>query len=394
MDSQSSNKMDPSEFARAMERLLVTVQKLSLARDLETIAAIVRKEARELTGADCATFVLRDGNLSYYYDEDAIQPLWKGKRFPMEGCISGWVMMNRQEVMINDIYADPRIPVDVYRPTFVKSLVLVPIRKENPIGAIGNYWSKKYSPSLEEVKLLQALADSASIAMENIKLYQDLKTNLQDKTILSDKLRESLSEKESLLKEIYHRVKNNLQVISSLLNLQANNAEPAIQKVLLESTARVQTMALVHEMLYQSENLEKISMKKYAQHLFSHLYEIYDVDPEKIQLIDDVENFSLTIENAIPIGFIINEIISNSFKHAFPDKQGGEIHFSLKNADNHIVLIISDNGVGISPSINIKNATSLGLRLIKNLTNQLKGNIKINCTHGTQFILKFSEKMR
>jgi signal transduction histidine kinase/CheY-like chemotaxis protein len=167
---------------QAMTLLVKAVQELSLARDLETVTAIVRRAARELTGADGATFVLRDGDCCYYADEDAISPLWKGQRFPMSTCISGWVMQNRQSVVIEDIYADERIPADAYRPTFVKSLVMVPIRTESPIGAIGNYWAEKRLPTVEEVDLLHALASTTAVAMENIQIRNELEARVKNRT--------------------------------------------------------------------------------------------------------------------------------------------------------------------------------------------------------------------
>jgi signal transduction histidine kinase len=164
------------------QRLIAAVQELSLARDLERITQIVRQAAREMTGADGATFVLRDGDLSHYVAEDAIEPLWEGQRFPLEQCISGWSMLNRQAAVIEDIYADPRIPADAYRPTFVKSLVMVPIRSAEPVGAIGNYWASHYVATAHEVALLAALADSTSIAMENVQLYQTLEKRVEERT--------------------------------------------------------------------------------------------------------------------------------------------------------------------------------------------------------------------
>jgi signal transduction histidine kinase len=165
-----------------MEKLLQTVQELSMARDLDTIMAIVRKAARALTGADGATFVLRDGECCYYAEEDAIEPLWKGKRFPLQRCISGWAMLHREAVLLEDIYADARIPADAYRPTFVKSLVMVPIRRLKPVGAIGNYWAVQQKPSETNVRLLQALADSTSIAMENVELLNSLEARVAERT--------------------------------------------------------------------------------------------------------------------------------------------------------------------------------------------------------------------
>src|SRR5688572_21112619 len=147
-------------YLRGMERLVVVVQELSLARDLPAVAAIVRRAARELTGADGATFILRDADKCHYVDEDAIGPLWKGRKFPLSACISGWSIIHRREAVIEDIYADPRIPHDAYRPTFVKSLAMVPVRTLDPIGAIGNYWAQRHRPTEHEVRLLQALADT------------------------------------------------------------------------------------------------------------------------------------------------------------------------------------------------------------------------------------------
>jgi signal transduction histidine kinase len=167
-------------YVQAMERLVGVTQELSLARDLETVQAIVRRAARQLTGADGATFVLRDGNECYYADEDAIAPLWKGLRFPMTSCVSGWVMLNARSVVIEDIYADPRIPADAYRPTFVKSLAMVPIRTRAPIGAIGNYWASRHLPSANELRLLQLLADNTSIALENVRLYSELQMRVRE----------------------------------------------------------------------------------------------------------------------------------------------------------------------------------------------------------------------
>ncbi len=155
-------------------RLVRVVQDLSRTRSIDAITAIVRQAARALVGSDGATFVLRDGDRCHYVDEDAIAPLWKGQKFPMAACISGWVMIHRQPAAIADIYADARIPQDAYRPTFVKSLVMVPIRSVEPIGAIGNYWARPHRTSEEELRILQALADSTSVALENAQIYEQL----------------------------------------------------------------------------------------------------------------------------------------------------------------------------------------------------------------------------
>lgn len=157
-----------------MWALVDVIQRLSLARSQPEIQEIVRRAARRLTGADGATWILRDRDACFYADEDAISPLWKGQRFPLDACVSGWVMLNRRPVVIPDIYSDPRVPHEAYRPTFVKSLAMVPIRNADPIGAIGNYWGSHHHATEEEVQLLQALADSTAVALENVQALDEL----------------------------------------------------------------------------------------------------------------------------------------------------------------------------------------------------------------------------
>ena len=154
--------------------LVAAIQELATARSHGEIQRIVKTSARRLVGSDGATFVLRDGPRCFYVDEEAISPLWKGQRFPIEACISGWAMRHGRPVAIEDIYADPRIPHDAYRPTFVQSLVMVPIRQHDPVGAIGNYWAHQHRATDEEIELLQALADSTAVAMENVRVMEDL----------------------------------------------------------------------------------------------------------------------------------------------------------------------------------------------------------------------------
>lgn len=173
----------PSSYLQAMRQLTKVVQELSLARSLETVMAIVRVAARELTQADGASFVLRDKDQCFYADENAIAPLWKGQRFPMKICIGGWTMRNRQPAIIENIYGDERIPFAAYQTTFVKSLAMVPIRVLDPIGAIGVYWAQYHQPTAQEVELLQALADTTSVALENVQVYTELEQRVQERTL-------------------------------------------------------------------------------------------------------------------------------------------------------------------------------------------------------------------
>jgi PAS domain S-box-containing protein len=162
------------DLNRRLLRLARFIQDLSAARNMEIVTQIVRKAARDLNGADGATVILRNGDQCHYVDEDAIQPLWKGMKFPMSVCISGWVMIHRQPVAIVDVYSDDRIPCEAYRSTFVKSLVMVPIRSDNPVGAMGTYWARPYRAAQEEIEIMQALADATSVAIENVRVLREL----------------------------------------------------------------------------------------------------------------------------------------------------------------------------------------------------------------------------
>jgi signal transduction histidine kinase/FixJ family two-component response regulator len=189
------NKRERERLESEKESLAVLigiVKQLSTARTMADVMAIVRTGARRLTGADGATFVLRDGEQCFYADEDAIEPLWKGRRFPLQACISGWAMLNQQAAVIPDIYVDPRIPIDAYRPTFVKSLVMVPIRIESPIGAIGSYWATPHEATESELSLLQALADTTSVAIENVRLYAELEERVRERTAALEHANEEL----------------------------------------------------------------------------------------------------------------------------------------------------------------------------------------------------------
>ena len=155
--------------------LVEAVERLAAADNLKDVIEIVRSSARSISGADGIAFVLREGELCHYVEEDSIAPLWKGKRFPLASCLSGWCMQNDKAAAIADIYADERIPHDLYRPTFVKSLVMVPVRTHEPIAAIGAYWAEKRDFTAEEVTVLEALGRSAAAAIAAVQLRETLR---------------------------------------------------------------------------------------------------------------------------------------------------------------------------------------------------------------------------
>nr|WP_081882649.1 histidine kinase dimerization/phosphoacceptor domain -containing protein [Methanobacterium sp. SMA-27] len=217
-------------------------------------------------------------------------------------------------------------------------------------------------------------------------------TDITKRKEMEEELKKSLNEKEMLLKEIHHRVKNNLMVISSLLNLQSNyikNKEDF--DMFRESQNRAKSMALIHELLYRSDDLKSINFGDYMGTLIKDLFNTYINDPSHLKLNLDLQNIKLDINTSIPLGLIVNELVSNSMKYAFPDGREGEINISLKTEDGEYILIVGDNGVGIRDDIDFRNTDSLGLQLVNNLTQQIDGEIELNKKHGTEFIIKFEE---
>lgn len=199
-----------------------------------------------------------------------------------------------------------------------------------------------------------------------------------------ERLRSSLREKEALLREVHHRVKNNFQIISSLINLQLSEIQDPAP--LLDLQSRVQSMALVHELLYESEDITSIDMRRYIERLTSSILDSYHA--AGIELNVSAKDVTLPIETAVPLGLIINELITNSVKYAF--SEGGEITVELESEGNDFTLTISDNGVGFPPDFVLEESDSLGLKLVSGLVDQLDGDLEMDMEDGTQFRVRFS----
>lgn len=216
--------------------LVETIENLSSARTVEDVAAVVRSAARAISGADGVSFVVRDGDQCWYVDEDAIGPLWKGRRFPLEACVSGWAMLNGKMAIIPDIYDDQRVPQDAYRPTFVKSMVMTPVRPSDPIAAIGAYWAEKRQPSAEEVMKLELIARATATALENASLYASLT--------------EAVASRDVLIAELDHRVKN---VLASTMSMAAQcmRGAPSPEAFKQSFNGRLLSLSRAHELLAQ-----------------------------------------------------------------------------------------------------------------------------------------------
>jgi PAS domain S-box-containing protein len=208
---------------------------------------------------------------------------------------------------------------------------------------------------------------------------------------IAERLKASLREKELLLKEVHHRVKNNLQVISSLLNLQARHVvDPRALELFKESQNRVRSIALFHEKLYQAKDLGHVEAFEYLNTLTANLLAAYGAKPTAVSLEVEREDILLGVDVAIPLGLVLNELISNALKHAFPDGQRGQIRVHLGRWDkDRYRLVVSDNGVGFPANLDFRNAPSLGLQLVCTLVDQLGGTIELIGAPGTTFNVTF-----
>jgi two-component sensor histidine kinase/HAMP domain-containing protein len=223
---------------------------------------------------------------------------------------------------------------------------------------------------------------------------KELKQEVQVRKKAESKLIISLKEKEVLLKEIHHRVKNNLQVVSSLLYLQSKKTQHAqTLEMLNESQNRIKSMALIHEKLYQSKDIGRIDFSEYVESLISHLSRSYGSHLKMVKVNVEIKNVFLSIDKAIPCGLIINELVSNCMKYAFPDQRNGEIQIEMKAQDGRVNMGVYDNGIGFPKDLDVNKTETLGLQLVNALAAQLGGNIVLDRDKGTQFTIFFKASM-
>ncbi|NGP88861.1 PAS domain S-box protein [Fodinibius halophilus] len=218
--------------------------------------------------------------------------------------------------------------------------------------------------------------------------------DITDRKKAEEKVKKSLKEKEVLLAEIHHRVKNNLAVITGLLELQAfNTTSEEATEVLTASQMRINSIALIHEKLYQNKNLSEISFDTYLQELTDVIVSSMKSEETDVSISIDADPIDFTISQAIPCGLILNELITNAYKHAFVNQEKGKININISNKDGQIYMTVKDNGIGISEEVSLDNPQSLGIKLIHTLSTQLEGESEFNRTgEGTEFTLQFKLK--
>lgn len=323
------------------------VEKLSMANTLPAITQTVAAAARKLTGADGATFVLRDHDHCFYADETAISPLWKGRRFPLETCISGWAMNHRQVVVIEDIYKDSRIPHDAYRPTFVKSLCMVPIRTEEPLGAIGNYWANGYYPGPEEIKLLQVLANSAAIALENFQLKENLKSSAKNDSADREK------EFETAIHTLAHDLRNPLSTMMLFTELLQNKlGSTQDQKLLSYIQSILKTGRHANEQIRKMLTLYSVRSRKIEKTEVNLSAMVYDITEHlKAQAVEreikvEIDSDVVVMADAHLIRLALENVLGNAVKYSARNSEALIQFKKLGVTNSSILFYIKDNGDG------------------------------------------------
>lgn len=254
----------------------------------------------------------------------------------------------------------------------------------------GTFWIFWGVAILLAAIFLGYLQQNRRVKRKTTELRRELfERQMAEKELLASdqQLRQSLAEKESLLKEIHHRVKNNLQIVSSLLYLQENYMQDARgAEILRESQNRVKSMALIHEQLYSTADLAKIDFGRYIQGLTANLFDAYGIDPAHIRLDVQADDIALGVDTAVPCGLIINELVSNALKHAFLPDSGGTINIVIRTVNtDRMEIVVADDGIGLVEPFAAAEQQSLGLRLIDTLITQLGGSLTINTENGTRF---------
>ena len=383
---------------RETEMLADLAQNLSASLDLDTVLQRVVAGAQELCASERAILMLRDPDsdvLTARYEVGAPHMAYAGLRIEPGKGLGGQVLRTARPWRTDHYATDPRFSKEYVAGAWAEgniAVLAVPIltgTRVDGVFYVSNPPSHPFTDRDEE--LLVRLATHAAIAIQNAQLYRQAQEELTQRRQAEAHLTASLREKEVLLKEVHHRVKNNMQIVSSLLELQSDVIDDAtLLAQFRDSQDRIRSMALVHETLYQSQDLARLDLARYIHTLSAQLVRSYRVDPQRITVQIQVEPVILDVDQAIPCGLILNELLSNAFKYAFPQNRTGAVHIAL-HADTaqQAALVVRDNGIGFPDAIDFRHTESLGLQLVAMLTEQLQGTIALERADGTTFTLTF-----
>ena len=413
------------------DRLIAAIRELSFAHDLDGIIGIVRRVTRDLTGADGIDFILRDGNQCHHVDENAVSPLWKGRRFPMSSDISGWAMLNRQTVSIEDVSADPRIVPDMFRSTFVRSLAIVPVRRENPMGAIGAYWAERRAPRPEEIDVLERLADTVVVALANVRVYSELDEERKSSEAralalvrLHERTRKEVVSREHTEEMIRHAQKMESlgrlaggvsHDFNNLLTVIAGNSDLIISDESTPETQRIaaqEIYAAAQRGAALTRQLLAFSRKQIVRPMILDVNWVLERMQQMLTRIIGEKN-RLSTNFGHDLGTVradlgqLEQVIMNLVVNAcdaMPD--GGEIAVATRNSDvapgpdapvppgSYVVLAVADTGVGMDESTRKRvfepffttkppgRGTGLGLSTVHGIVLQSGGSIRIMSEPG------------
>jgi signal transduction histidine kinase len=336
------------------------MRRLSSARDLPSIMDIVRHEARALVRADGATFVLRERGLCFYADEDSIAPLWKGQRFPVEACISGWTMLNRQPAVVDDIDLDARIARETYRSTFVRSLIMTPIRSVAPIGAIGVYWAAPHHATQEEVELLRALADSTSVAIESAEAFANLERKVAERTAEIDLRNTEIEmlkqELDAFSYSVAHDLRSPLITIDGFAQVLHENVAPMLEETNREHLSRISAAArrmhqLINELLALSKivrapmHRRSVDLSRLVREI---LHKLREAAPQRAVQFAVAEGVTAHGDPGL-LHTALENLLSNAWKFTAREKI---THIEFGSGSDHAgrqAYYIRDNGAGFEP---------------------------------------------
>jgi two-component sensor histidine kinase/putative methionine-R-sulfoxide reductase with GAF domain len=325
------------------------------------------------------------------------EPVVLGKyRQSLDEGILSFVAKTGSSWLANDVSKDPYYIKGFLAEPLTKSELCVPIRLgDKVIGVLDMQSIYLNAFGQEDVVTVEVLADRIAIAIENARLYAAAQQELAERKRAEEQTKAALAEKEMLLREVHHRVKNNLQAIISLISMQAEQIGDArTTQSLKELQERAYAMALVYEQLYQAENLAQIPMKPYLQDLSVHVFQAFG-GGRAIKLSVEAAPVSLDVETALPCGLIVNELVTNALKYSFPgdSKDGAEVRVEFQAEDATYTLVVSDNGVGLPPGLDWRKARTMGLRLVSFwATHQLGGKLEVDNRQGTAFQITFGEQ--
>jgi signal transduction histidine kinase len=327
--------------------------------------AIVLTAARELTGADGVTFVMRENGQCHYVDEDAIAPLWKGSRFPMSACVSGWVMVHGESIAIPDVDADHRVPADAYDATFVKSLAMVPVRRPDPIGAIGAYWSTRHHASEEELALMTMLADCASLALLNVQLHAETHAAVEREREARQaaeraqcEAEQATAAKDELLALVAHELRQPLHASLAAVRMQTayKNQPEAAERARTVVERQIQAMtAIVEDLLDAAQivrgnialDLQPVDIRELLQRV---------AETVETMMVERHHDFSLALADApvmvnidtARLQQVLMNLLDNAAKYT---ERGGIIRLTMIRTDFDVTISVRDNGHGIDPTV-------------------------------------------